>query len=150
MDDRPTWERELDALVRPVLLVDPPADVQRAILAAVLQATAQAPRPTVLATSPIAASFAERSITMAAYVMLAAVFVAYVAALSWLQGLLGGGGWLPTLLTQLLAVSDLVVGRPLGEPNAVVRLVSQYAPWLALLPLAWLLWERDRAATDAA
>ncbi len=156
MDDRqlwtngqPAWERDLDALVRPSLLIDPPADVQRSILAAVLQATAPAQTPIVAAPIPTAAD--ARPIPLAAYLLLAAVLVGYVATLSWLQGLFGETGWLPTLVAQLLAVSELVVGRlPIGEPGALIWLLFQRAPWLALLPLGWLLWERDRAAARQA
>jgi hypothetical protein len=149
MDHRPIWERDLDALVRPALVVDPPADVQRAILAAVLQATA-APADAPVVAAPVPAAGA-RPIPLLAYLLLAAVIVAYVAALSWLQGVVGGGGWLTTMMAQLLAVSELVVGRSaLGEPLSLIWLVFQRAPWIALLPLAWLLWERDRAAARVA
>ena len=149
LDDRPRWERDLDALVRPTLVVDPPADVQRSILRAVLQATVPAQTP-VLAMPPPATTGA-RSVPLAAYLLLAALLVAYAAALSWLEGLFGGTVWLPTLVNQLLAVSELVFGRPpSGEPLTLVWLLVQRAPWLALLPLAWLLWERDRAAAGAA
>jgi hypothetical protein len=151
MDDRPIWERDLDALVRPSLVVDPPADVQRMILAAVLQAAAAPAHVPIVAVAPIPVSAGARPVPLAAYLLLAAVLVAYVAAVSWLQGLFGGAGWLPTLLTQLLAVSELVVGRPtIGEPMSLAWLVLQRAPWIALLPLGWLLWERDRAAARAA
>ena len=55
------------------------------------------------------------------------------------------------MMNQLLAVSELVVGRPdTAEPLALAWLLLQHAPWLALLPLGWLLWERDRAAASAA
>jgi hypothetical protein len=149
MEDRPVWERDLDALVRPAFVVDPPTDVQRAILAAVLQATA-APAGGPVMAAPIP-TVGARPISLLAYLLLAAVIVAYVAALSWLQGLLGGGGWLTTMMTQLLAVSELVVGRAaLGEPLSLIWLVFQRAPWIALLPLGWLLWERDRAAARVA
>ena len=149
LDDRPRWERDLDALVRPTLVVDPPAEVQRSILAAVLQATVPAQTP-VLAMPPSATTVA-RSVPLAAYLLLAALLVAYVAALSWLEALFGGTVWLPTLINQLLAVSELVIGRPpSGEPLTLVWLLVQRAPWLALLPLAWLLWERDRASAPAA
>jgi hypothetical protein len=148
MDERPSWERDLDVLVRPSLVVDPPADLQRSILAAVLQATAARPLAT---TAPLQTSSAARPIPLAAYLLLAAVLLAYVAAVSWLQALVGGAGWLPTLVSQLLAVSELVVGRPaLGEPLSLAWSLLQRAPWIALLPLAWLLWERDRAAASAA
>ena len=149
LDEQPAWERDLDALVRPSLVVDPPADVQRSILAAVLQATAPAQAPVTAA--PIPATAGARPIPLAAYLLLAAVLVAYVAAVSWLQGFFGGAGWLPTLVAQLLAVSELVVGRlPSDEPLTLIWLLFQRVPWLALLPLGWLLWERDRAASRAA
>jgi hypothetical protein len=153
LGDPPAWERDLDALVRPSLLVDPPAHVQASILAAVLQVTAPAPWPipVPVASTPIPAATDARPIPLAAYLLLAAVLVAYVAALSWLEGLFGGSGWLPTLLNQLLAASELVFGRlPSNDPSAMLWLLVQRAPWLALLPLAWLLWERDRAAAPAA
>jgi hypothetical protein len=151
LEGRPAWERDLDALVRPALVVDPPADVQRSILAAVLQATA-APVPTpILAADPIPVPSGAGAVPLAAYVLLAAVLVAYVAALSWFQGMVGGGGWLSPLMTQLLAVSELVVGRPSSaEPLALAWTMLERAPWIALLPLGWLLWERDRAAARVA
>jgi hypothetical protein len=143
MDPRPTWERDLDALVQPALVTDPPPDVQRSILAAVLQATAM---PTATA-RPVAMAAAARPIPLLAYALLAAVLVAYAAAISWLNGFVGGAGWVSVLASQLLAVSELVVGRPAaGEPMSVVWLLVQRAPWIALLPLAWWLWERDQSA----
>lgn len=166
-EEQPAWERDLDALVRPALVLDPPPDVQQSILAAALQATAHAPAlhpslappipnsapiPTWAQPIPASEPASDRPLPITAYLLLAAVLVAYIAAVSWLNGLFGGGaGWLSTLLTQLLAVSDLVVGRPeTREPLALVWQLFQRAPWLALLPLGWLLWERDRAATRAA
>ena len=146
-DEQPAWERDLDAMVRPSFTIDPPADVQQSILAAVLQAAA--PARVAVAAAPIPT--AAQPIPLAAYLLLAAVLVTYVGALSWIQSLLGGAGWLPTLFNQLLAVSELVVGRPASvEPLALIQLLVQHAWWLALLPLAWLLWERDRAAARAA
>lgn len=147
-DGRPRWERDVDALARQSLLVDPPADVQRSILAAVLQAAAT--HVPIVAT-PIPSAAGARSIPLAAYLLLAAVLVAYVAALSWLQGLFGSAGWVPALFTQILAVSDRLVGPlPTGEPLSLIWLLFQRAPWIALLPLGWLLWERDRAGARAA
>jgi len=172
MSDRSLWEpgpplpreEELDALVRPALLMEPPDAVQQAILAAVLQATAL-PAAVPLAPSalpwyptpvmppgtlPESAEDA-RPIPLAAYALLAAVLVAYVAALSWLNGVLGESGWLTTLVAQLLSVAELVVGRPdAGQPLALAWQILQQAPWLVLLPLAWALWERDRASSSAA
>jgi len=150
-DDRPGWERDLDALVRPVLVVDPPDDVQQSILAAVLRATAVPVAAPVMVAAPTQATAAAGPVPLAAYVLLAAVLVVYVAALSWLQGFFGGGGWLPTLVAQLVAVSELVVGRPTSsEPLSLLWTMVQRAPWIVLLPLGWLLWERDRAAARAA
>jgi hypothetical protein len=145
MDARPAWERDLDALVRPALVTEPPPQVQRSILAAVLQATAM---PAVV---PVPVAAAARPIPLVAYLLLAAVVVAYMAAVSWLNGFVGEAGWVPVLMTQLLSASELVVGRPaIGEPLAVVWLLVQRAPWIVLLPVAWWLWERDRAAAPVA
>lgn len=162
MHERHTWdrhaepleprERELDALVRPSLVVDPPADVQASILAAVLLAAAPpqpVPMPAVVA-SPQSTE-AGRPVPLVAYLLLAGVIVAYLAGVSWLQGMSGNVTWLTILAQQLLAVSELVVGRPsTSEPLALVWSVFVRAPWLALLPVAWLLWERDRTSSPVA
>jgi hypothetical protein len=151
MDEQPSWERDLDALVRPSFLVEPSLNVQQAIFASVMRATVTAPQPVLVPAMSTAASADNGSISLTAYVLLGAVLLAYAAALSWLQGMFGGGDWLSTLLSQLLAASNLVFGRlRADEPLALVWLVVQRAPWLALLPLAWLLWERDRASAQAA
>lgn len=169
----PAWVRDLDALVRPTLVAEPPVDVQSAILAAVLQATAgpvlplpapayQLPMPGLpmpglpmpgVPTSEMpvpAGSSLSGPVSLAAYLLLAAVLVAYAATLSWLSAAVGDGGWLSTLATQLLAVSNVVVGRPMvNEPLELLWQLLQQAPWLLLLPLAWPLWERDRASSSA-
>jgi hypothetical protein len=177
-DRPPSWEADFDALLKPSLVTAPPDHVQQAILAAVLQATAM---PVVLPTAmPVAVPVAPsplpwypapagaqptpmmppgyapepaevRPIPLAAYALLAAVLVTYVAAISWLNGIIGGGGWLTTLVAQLLAVADLLVGRPSrDEPLALAWQIVQQAPWLVLLPLGWALWERDRASSSVA
>jgi hypothetical protein len=169
-DRPPSWEADLDALLKPSLVTAPPDHVQQAILAAVLQATAMPvvvpvapsalpwnPAPTAVHPTPMvppghAPEPAEaRPIPLAAYALLAAVLVAYIAAISWLNGVIEGGGWLTTLVAQLLTVVDLLVGRPSrDEPLALVWQIFQQAPWLVLLPLGWALWERDRASSSAA
>ncbi|MFN8633799.1 MAG: hypothetical protein U0893_08100 [Chloroflexota bacterium] len=167
----PAWEHDLDAMLRPSLVVEPSTDVQAAILAAILQATAvpvlplpapayQLPVPGVsMPGMPWPGTPATESaglgmsgpVTMMSYLLLAAVLVAYAAALSWLNAAVGDGSWLSTLAAQLLAVSSVVVGRPLVyEPLTLLWQLLQQAPWLLLLPLAWPLWERDRASSSAA
>jgi hypothetical protein len=155
-DVPPVWERELDRLAQPAFLLAPPPDAQQAILAAVLQAAVEMPRPVLVAAATpqpavavaSAPDPAERPISLTAYLLLAGVVVAYLAALSWAQGMLGGG-WLPTLAAQLLAASDAIIGPlPVSEPLTLTWALFQRAPWIALLPLAWLLWERDRASTS--
>ena len=146
-DRPPAWEHDLDALVRPSFLVAPPPDVQQAILAAVLQAAVEAPRPAPVPVPASALAPAGRPVSFGAYLLLAAVLVAYAATLSWMQSLLGGDGWLTTLTAQLLAASEAIFGPlPIAEPLALTWLILERAPWLALLPLAWLLWERDQAS----
>jgi hypothetical protein len=67
-----------------------------------------------------------------------------------MQDLLGGGGWLATIARQLLVAADLVLGQPLPtDPLALLSAALQVAPWLALLPVAVYLWDRDRAAARA-
>ena len=133
----------LDDLLRPALLVEPPARVQQAILAAVLRAAPPTPPPLVLAA-------ATRSISPMSYLLLGAVLLAYAGVLSWLQSVIGETGWLTTLFWQLTLVFDLVVGQTLAaEPLTLAWTLVQAAPWLLLLPLAWFLWDRDRAAIKA-
>jgi hypothetical protein len=133
----------LDDLLRPALLVEPTARVQQAILAAVLRAAEPTPVPLAL---PVAA----RSISPLSYLLLGAVLLAYAGILSWFQGVIGETGWLTTLFWQLTLVLDLVVGQTLAaEPLTLAWTLVQAAPWLLLLPLAWFLWDRDRAAIRA-
>ena len=141
----------------------PPPDVQQAILAAVLQAAVEMPRPVLVAVAatprPVAVAArpmplpdvtSERGISLTAYLLLAGVLVAYLAALSWAQGMFGGG-WLPTLAAQLLNASEAVIGPlSVSEPLTLTWALFERAPWIALLPLAWLLWERDRASASQA
>ena len=149
-DAPPPWEHDLDALLRPSFIVAPPPEAQQAILAAVLQATAQ--RPMVMpAAEPLPVETSSRPVPLVAYLLLAAVLVAYAAALSWAQSIVDTGTWLPTLTAQILAASESVLGPlPLNEPLTLTWIVLQRAPWLALLPLAVLLWERDRASSAQA
>ncbi|MCC7370832.1 MAG: hypothetical protein IT306_20605 [Chloroflexi bacterium] len=148
--EREPWVRELDALVRPALLAEPPPAVQQSILAAVLLAAAAQPTPVPVA-APQPADVPGRPLPLLAYLLLAAVLVAYVAGVSWLQGLFGNVTWLSILAGQLLTISDLVFGRPdTGEPLTLAWQLFVRAPWLALLPVAWLLWDRDRATAPTA
>lgn len=149
-DAPPPWEQDLDALLRPSFIVAPPPDAQQAILAAVLQAAAQTPI-SMPATQPIPVENVSRPVPLIAYVLLAAVLVAYAAALSWAQSIVDAGTWLPTLTAQIVAASESVLGPlPLNEPLTLTWVILQRAPWLALLPLAALLWERDRASSAQA
>jgi hypothetical protein len=144
--EREPWVRELDDLVRSSLVMAPPAQVQQSILAAVLLAAA--PQHVVM---PIPIAEPVRPVPLAAYVLLAVVLVAYVASVSWLEGLFGNVTWVSILFRQLLAATEQTVGRPAAtEPFTLAwRLVLQ-APWIALLPVGWLLWDRDRASAPTA
>jgi len=155
IDESELRDSRLDALLRSALVVEPPPEVQRTILAAVLQA-AELPAAMPVAARqvaegrPPAPAAAVSTISPLAYLLLGAVLLAYVGLVSWLQGALGDAGWLSTLARQLAVAADLLIGQPLArEPGAIVILVLQAAPWLLLLPLAWLLWERDRASASA-
>ena len=148
--EREPWVQELDELVRPSLVMAPPPEVQQSILAAVLLATA--PQPVAVPGAvPTAAADSGRSVPLAAYVLLAGVLVAYVAGVSWLEGLFGNVTWVSILVQQLMAATEQAVGRPsTAEPMTLVWELFLRAPWVALLPVVWLLWDRDRASTPAA
>jgi hypothetical protein len=149
-DAPPPWEHDLDALLRPSFIVAPPPEAQQVILAAVLQAAAQMPISTAAA-EPLPVETSSRPVPLVAYLLLAAVLVAYAAALSWAQSVFDAGTWLPTLTAQILTATESVLGPlPLNEPLTLTWIVLQRAPWLALLPLAVLLWERDRASSAQA
>jgi hypothetical protein len=155
MDDQNLREPHLDALLRPALLIEPPAAVQQSILAAVLRA-AQSPLVVPLATIPanaarsIASPVPARTISPLAYLLLGAVLLAYAGLLSWIHGFVGGTDWISPMVRQLLVVLDLLGGQSLSaEPLALAGLLIQVAPWLLLLPLAWLLWDRDRTSVRA-
>lgn len=144
------WVRDLDALVRPSFVVSPPAHVQQTILAAVLLAAAAQPVAAPIAVPAPAADAQHRPLPWLAYVLFAAVVVAYIAGVSWLQGLFGNVTWLSILAEQLLAVSQQAFGRDTGAPMAVIWQLFLQAPWVALLPVAWLLWDRDRTSAPTA
>lgn len=135
----------LDDLLRPALVLDPPPAVQQSILAAVLQSAAPE-----AAVPRAVASVSSRMVSPAAYLLLGAALLAYVALVSWLQGLLGGASWLATMARQILVAADILLGVswPL-DPLALTSAVLQWAPWLALLPVVIFLWERDRAPSQA-
>jgi hypothetical protein len=151
MDERTPAERRLDALIRPALVVDPPAEVQQSILATVLavapalivaSASVAALRPRPVAV-PAAAG---RPVSLVAYLLLGAALLAYVGVVSWLQGVVGGSDWLGTMARQVLAAVDLALGGAVStDPLTLLSTLWQAAPWLAVLPVAVYLWERDRA-----
>lgn len=147
--EREPWVRELDGLVRPSLVMEPPAQVQQSILAAVLLATA--PQPMAVPIAVPAAADNGRSVPLAAYVLLAGVLVAYVAVISWLEGFFGNVTWVSILVQQLVAAAEQTVGSPsTAEPMTLAWELFMRAPWVALLPVAWLLWDRDRTSSPAA
>jgi hypothetical protein len=154
MDEQDLHDPHLDALLRPVLLVEPPPAVQQRILATVLRATA-APVAVPIATNQANATqpnvaAPDRTVSLLTYLLLGAVLVAYAALLPWIQSAMGGIDWVSTMVRQLLVAVDLLVGQPLPtEPLALAGVLVKVAPWLLLAPLAWLLWDRDRTSAEA-
>ena len=147
--EREPWVRELDHMVRPALVTEPSRDVQASILAAVLLATA--PQPSAVPVAVPVSTESARPIPLMAYVLLAGVLVAYVAAVSWLEGFFGNVTWVSILVQQLVAVTEQTFGRPsAAEPMTLVWELFMRAPWVALLPVAWLLWDRDRSSAPVA
>jgi hypothetical protein len=155
MIDQDLLNSRLDELLRPAFVVEPPSAVQQSILAAVLLA-AESPVTVPVATRqasqsyPSVAPLPARTVSPLAYLLLAAVLLAYAGLLSWIHGFIGGTDWVNTMVRQVLVAADLVAGQPLStEPFALAGLLLQAAPWLLLLPLAWLLWDRDHASAGA-
>ena len=144
------WERRdrpVDRVLRSALVVEPSPNVQRNILAAVLRASRPAVLPIV---QPAASSAPARTISPLAYVLLAAVLLAYAGALSWVEGYAGDSTlWLDTLVRQIVVTASLVGASWSSEPLALAQTVLEAAPWIVLLPVAWLLWVRDRATAEA-
>jgi hypothetical protein len=146
MDDLARRDARLDDLLRPALLVEPPPEVQQALLAAVLS-VAPAPVP---AARPSMITRPAHSVTLLTYALLAAATLAYVGLLTWFQGLFEGSSWIVALARSLVSTADLYFGQPLAsDPLGLVAAALKVAPWLVLLPIALLLWQRDRAAAQA-
>ncbi len=141
-------ERRLDDLVRPSVVVDPPPVVQADLLAAVLLAA------DAIYATPIVSRVAERPIVAApaalsplVYVLVAALVGTYLAVVGTVGPLFGAGEWLPVLLAQLQTAASLLAGSSGdGLPGVLGQPLAELAPWLALAPLLWYLWDRDRAA----
>ncbi|MCC6179234.1 MAG: hypothetical protein IT305_28330 [Chloroflexi bacterium] len=150
-------EDRLDDLLRDALVVDPPPAVRASLLAAVLDASAMPaamPLPVPLA-APLAHSLAQPNVARTpdapgpsplVYALLGALLALYLGLLTSFGGLLGDGNWLVVLAQQsVLAVgliggvgNVLLTGLPGIDPESL-------APWLALVPVVWFLFERDRA-----
>ena len=136
----------LDALLRPRLVVDPPADVQARLLAAVLDAAgaatlAQNVTPAVPPeTTPRRTG---RELTLLAYVVLALAIGLYAGLL----GGLGLGAAPLTLSPELGQAATILFGSPARWMLVeLLQYAADHAVWLLLAPLAWYLWEGDRAA----
>jgi hypothetical protein len=155
LGDQELRDPALDALLRPVLVCEPAAAVQQQILAAVLLAATQVPgaqRAAFQQSEPQPASplTPARTISAVTYLVLGAVLLAYFGLVAWIQGAIGGVDWLQVMGRQLFMAADLVFGPSLlTEPFAATSLLVQLAPWMLLLPLAWLLWQRYHAAPEA-
>ncbi len=140
-------ERRLDALVRPILLVEPPAEFRTSLLASVLRAAdaLDAERPA-LHVSAIPSVATSPDLSAWAYPAVAALIATYLAVIGSLGGAAVRWDWLPVLIEQLQAAASIVGGgAPGGLIIVVLQGLAEQAPWVALLPLLWLLWERDRA-----
>ena len=146
-NDWHSLECRLDDLVRPSLVVEPPARVRADLLATVLRAadvidsvpTVQ--QPVLAAAPPLGAG-----LSPLAYAAVAAIIAAYLTLVGPVGGSLAEWQWLPVLVQQLGSAAGFVAGMS-GEGFAGTLLpgVLERAPWLALVPLLWFLWDRDRS-----
>ena len=144
--DWETLERRLDDLVRPSLVVEPPPRLRDDLLATVLRAADVidfAPPMGRAVTAPTAPG---AGLSPLAYAAVAALIAAYLALVGVIGGLVAEWEWLPILIQQLATAASLVTG-PGGDGLLGVLLtrLAEGAPWLALLPVLWFLWERDRS-----
>lgn len=150
MNDWDALERRLDDLVRPSLVVEPPPRVREDLLATVLRAAdvidfAPSVDRAVVDVPPALGA----SLSPLAYAAVAAVVAAYLALVGVIGGLLADGGWLAILLEQLGTAATFVTGASAdGLLGSLVLRLAEQAPWLALLPVLWFLWDRDRAVLD--
>lgn len=146
-DDWDALEHRLDDLVRPSLVVEPPPRFRADLLATVLRAadvTDFAPAADRAVAAPPALGTGLSPLTYAA---VAALVAAYLALVGVIGGFVAEWEWLPVLVEQLGTAAG-VVGGPSGDGLLGVLLprLAEQAPWLALVPVLWFLWERDRSA----
>ena len=144
---RDDLERRLDDLVRPSLVVEPPPGVHANLLATVLRAADAVPFAPPVSVTVAAPPALGAGLSPLAYAAVATVIAAYLALVGLVGTFVADWEWLPVLVRQLGAAASLVAG-PSGDGllGTVLPRVMEQAPWLALTPLLWLLWERDRAA----
>ena len=140
-------ERRLDDLVRPSLVVEPPPRAQYELLATVLRAADVIDfAPPIHRALPAAPPVLGAGLSPLAYAAVAAVIAAYLALLGLFGGFVADWAWLPVLLQQLGTAASFVTGPSAdGLLGVLVPQLAEQAPWLALLPLLWFLWDRDRA-----
>ena len=148
MNYRDTLEHRLDDLVRPSLVVEPPPRVRADLLATVLRAAdvidfAPTVGRTVVADPPVQGT----ALSPLAYAAVAALIGAYLALVGFVGGFVAHWDWLPILVQQLGTAASFVAGSSGdGLLGVLVPRLADQAPWLALLPVLWLLWQRDRSA----
>ena len=146
VNDWETYERRLDDLVRPSLVVEPSARVRADLLATVLRAAdvidfAPAISPPVVAAPPLGAG-----LSPLAYAAVAAVVASYLTLVGPVGGSLAEWQWLPVLVQQLGSAAGFVAGTSgEGFVGTLLPGMLERAPWLALVPLLWFLWDRDRS-----
>lgn len=146
-NDWDTLERRLDDLVRPSLVVEPPPRVGEDLLATVLRAADVIdfvpPVHRAVAAAPPALG---AGLSPLAYAAVAALIAAYVAVVGVIGGFVAEWDWLPVLMQQLGTAVGVATG-PGGDGllEALLARLAEGAPWLALVPVLWFLWERDRS-----
>jgi hypothetical protein len=147
-NDRDTLERRLDELVRPSLVLEPPPAVRADLLASVLRAAdALQVAPSVATTAVGTAPTLGPGLSPLTYAAVAAVIAAYLALVGVLGSVVAEWEWLPILVRELATAVGILTGPSgAGLLETVLPGLVEQAPWLVLLPLLPLLWERDRAA----
>ena len=131
-------EAALDDLLRAALVVEPPAAVQRKLLASALRVAdglaAARPEPT---------EARPRRVPLVAYVLLGLLVALYAGLLGPVWGWEGPGAFAGEAILSI----RILLSSPLTWIIAdLVERATDQIVWALVAPLVWYLWQSDRAA----
>ena len=146
-NDWDALERHLDDLVRPSLVVEPSPRFQADLLATVLRAADVIDFAPAADRAVAAPPVLGTGLSPLTYAAVAALVAAYLALIGVIGSFVADSAWLPVLVEQHgTAASDETGASGDGLLAVLLPRLAEQAPWLALVPVLWFLWERDRSA----